>query len=297
MAEVVRDTTNFPDECDYSFNDQHQLTHLKYDLAPHVLARLSRALPELQMRDGVIACSFEWRNHPECEKLKALAKGWARHHFGGGHGHILNINCDKLIGSDFHLLATMAMAGGRSERMPAAVKLMVWFFVFDNFMDEPALMGADVRASRDMVDAIISVFHHHEAEIEAEAEAVDAGMTMNDSAIRVICESARDWWEEMRRLGMSERQQCRFVSVFTRYLEANTEQVAFRQLRQIPDLEMYKELRLHSIGWYVSSLTLEFALGLDLPDEIIEHPLVSALEVSAAFHITFVNDIFSEGAA
>ena len=293
MAEVVRDTTNFPDECDYSFNDQHQLTHLKYDLAPHVLARLSRALPELQMRDGVIACSFEWRNHPECEKLKALAKGWARHHFGGGHGHILNINCDKLIGSDFHLLATMAMAGGRSERMPAAVKLMVWFFVFDNFMDEPALMGADVRASRDMVDAIISVFHHHEAEIEAEAEAVDAGMTMNDSAIRVICESARDWWEEMRRLGMSERQQCRFVSVFTRYLEANTEQVAFRQLRQIPDLEMYKELRLHSIGWYVSSLTLEFALGLDLPDEIIEHPLVSALEVSAAFHITFVNDIFS----
>ena len=298
-------TTMFPAQ-DYSLDDHYRLTHLKYDLAPPVLAKLSRTLPELQMREGVIVCSFQWRNHPECEKLKIFASEWARLHFGGD---IINISCDKLIGSDFHLLATMAMAGGRSERMPAAVKLMVWFFVFDNFMDEPAHMGADMGASQEMVDAIMSVFDNpmavpaHQAGIDVriirngdELEMVEMkGEEYSDysRAIRVIRESARDWWEEMRRLGMSERQQCRFVSVFTRYLEANTEQVAFRQLRQIPDLEMYKELRLHSIGWYVSSLTLEFALGLDLPDEIIEHPLVSALEVATAFHITFVNDIFS----
>ena len=42
--------------------------------------------------------------------------------------------------------------------MPAAVKLMVWFFVFDNFMDNPAHMGADMGASQEMVDAIMSVF-------------------------------------------------------------------------------------------------------------------------------------------
>ena len=38
---------------------------------------------------------------------------------------------------------------------------------------------------------------------------------------------------------------------------------------------------------------LEFALGLDLPDEIMEHPLLSALKVAACSHIMFVNDMFS----
>ena len=89
---------------DYSFDDQHRLIHFKYDLAPQVLAKLSRTLPELLMHDGLVTCSFEWRNHPECEKLKTLAGEWVRVHFAGD---IINISCDKLIGSDFDLLATM----------------------------------------------------------------------------------------------------------------------------------------------------------------------------------------------
>ena len=120
--------------------------------------------------------------------------------------------------------------------MPAAVKLMVWFFVFDNFMDNPAHMGADMGASQEMVDAIMSVFDTtaevsaHQA-VAGDAARRDVGIIRNGNepeimgmkgeeysnysrAIRVIRESARDWWEEMRRLGMSRKQQCRFVSVF-----------------------------------------------------------------------------------
>ena len=119
------------------------------------------------------------------------------------------------------------------------------------------------------------------------------GNSVYGSAIRVIRESARDWWNEMRELGMSTRQQYRFVSVFQRYLDSNTEQVAFRQSCEIPDLDTYKELRLHTSGCYVCSMMLEFALGLDLADEIIEHPLLVALNVAAFSHVMFVNDIFS----
>ena len=285
---------------DYSFDDQHRLIHFKYDLAPQVLAKLSRTLPELLMHDGLVTCSFEWRNHPECEKLKTLAGEWARIHFAGD---IINISCDKLIGSDFDLLATMTMARCRSERMPAAVKLMVWFFAFDNFVDEPAHMGADLQASQEMMDAVMNVFHNVVAVEEVgiikngdKPEIVGpmkGGNSVYGSAIRVIRESACDWWNEMRQLGMSMRQQYRFVSVFKRYLDANTEQVAFRQLRHIPDLDTYKELRLHTSGCYVCSMMLEFALGLDLADEIIEHPLLVALNVAAFSHVMFVNDIFS----
>ena len=285
---------------DYSFDDQHRLIHFKYDLAPQVLAKLSRTLPELLMHDGLVTCSFEWRNHPECEKLKTLAGEWARIHFAGD---IINISCDKLIGSDFDLLATMTMARCRSERMPAAVKLMVWFFAFDNFLDEPAHMGADLQASQEMMDAVMNVFHNVVAVEEVgiikngdKPEIVGpmkGGNSVYGSAIRVIRESACDWWNEMRQLGMSMRQQYRFVSVFQRYLDSNTEQVAFRQSCEIPDLDTYKELRLHTSGCYVCSMMLEFALGLDLADEIIEHPLLVALNVAAFSHVMFVNDIFS----
>ena len=290
-------TTMFPAQ-DYSLDDHAQVTGFKYELAPQVLAKLSQALPELQTRDsGAIVCSFEWTTHPECEKLKAVARDWARTHFD-------IIGCDNLIASDFDSLVSMTMARGRSERMPAALKMMVWFFAFDNFVDEPAHMGADTRASHDLVDAVMSVFVLHDNHTSVGGgggEGDAAGIVKKygeeyrgyGRAVRVIRESARDWWDEIRQLGMSTRQQCRFVSVFKRYLDANAEQVAFRHRRHIPDLHTYKELRLYSIGWYVSGLTLEFVLGLDLPDEVLEHPLLSALQVATAFHIMFVNDIFS----
>ena len=293
-------TTMFPAQ-DYSLDDHAQLTGFKYELAPQVLAKLSQALPELQTRDsGAIVCSFEWTTHPECEKLKAVARDWARTHFD-------IIGCDNLIASDFDSLVSMTMARGRSERMPAALKMMVWFFAFDNFVDEPAHMGADLQASQEMMDAVMNVFHNVVAveevgiikngdkpEIVVPMKGGEyGGNSVYGSAIRVIRESARDWWNEMRQLGMSMRQQYRFVSVFKRYLDANTEQVAFRQLRHIPDLDTYKELRLHTSGCYVCSMMLEFALGLDLADEIIEHPLLVALNVAAFSHVMFVNDIFS----
>ena len=37
---------------------------------------------------------------------------------------------------------------------------------------------------------------------------------------------------------------------------------------------------------------LEFVLRLDLSKEIIEHLLLSVLEVATAFHVMFVNNIF-----
>ena len=191
--------------------------------------------------------------------------------------------------------------------MPAAVKLMVWFFVFDNFMDNPAHMGADMRATQLLVDVVMTVFRNTVAVGGDPSGIIKSGddpeiiVGTNDeecddygrAIIRVLWESARDWWEEMRQLGMSPRQQYRFLSAVERYLDASMKQVAFRQLRHVPSVDTYKELRHQSAGWYVSSVILEFVWGLDPPDEIVEHPLLSALNVAASSHIMLVNDIFS----
>ena len=73
---------------DYSFDDQHRLTHFKYDLAPHVLANLSQTLLKLLMHDGVIGSS-QWRNHPECEKLSRS--------LGNGFGPTLAVTSPTLV--------------------------------------------------------------------------------------------------------------------------------------------------------------------------------------------------------
>jgi hypothetical protein len=103
----------------------------------------------------------------------------------------------------------------------------------------------------------------------------------------------REWWEEMRNAGMSRSQQRRLASAVRDYLDANVEQVRYRGKDQIPDLDTYKSVRYHSIGWPICSILMEFALGLDLSDALLRHPLVLALHRAACLHVAFVNDLFS----
>ena len=84
--------------------------------------------------------------------------------------------------------------------MPAIMKLTIWNFVFDDFMDELAHMGADIGASQEMVDAIMRVFHHSTVVVQAGdlvGDGIKKGMEYGGngdygSAIWLICESTCD---------------------------------------------------------------------------------------------------------
>jgi hypothetical protein len=111
--------------------------------------------------------------------------------------------------------------------------------------------------------------------------------------MHAIVSMAREWWQELQRRGMSLGQQRRFASAMNDYLDSNVKQAEYRQRNRIQDLETYKSIRVHSSSWLLCSVLLEFGLGIDLPDQLLQHPLGIALQTAVCLHLVFVNDVYS----
>ena len=97
----------------------------------------------------------------------------------------------------------------------------------------------------------------------------------------------------MQNEGMSMNQQRRLSSAMKDFLDASIKQLKYQEENHFPDLDTYKSLRLHSIGCLIYSVPFELAVGLDLSNDFLQHPLVNALQRVLCFQIMFVNDIYS----
>lgn len=67
----------------------------------------------------------------------------------------------------------------------------------------------------------------------------------------------------------------RFIVNYAEYLDAVIDETADRVTGHIRGIPEYLELRRLTIGGYPSFLCLE--LGLDIPDEVMEHPKIKSL--------------------
>lgn len=62
------------------------------------------------------------------------------------------------------------------------------------------------------------------------------------------------------------------------YLQAVTQQAADRTDKAIPDLETYIALRRDTSACRPCFALMEFVAGVDLPDEVAQHPTILAME-------------------
>ena len=97
----------------------------------------------------------------------------------------------------------------------------------------------------------------------------------------------------MQNEGMSMNQQRRLSSAMKDFLDASIKQLKYQEENHFPDLDTYKSLRFDSIGWPICSILSEFAMGIDLCNDLLQHPLLCALQRVVTFHIVFLNDIYS----
>jgi Delta6-protoilludene synthase len=85
--------------------------------------------------------------------------------------------------------------------------------------------------------------------------------------------------------------QKRFIAAFEQYVQAVIDEAADREKGRIRGIADYLELRRLTIGGYPSFLCLE--LGLDIPDDVMEHPGVKSLLSLLAETIAFTNVSYS----
>ncbi|KAJ7889559.1 isoprenoid synthase domain-containing protein [Mycena olivaceomarginata] len=80
---------------------------------------------------------------------------------------------------------------------------------------------------------------------------------------------------------MSPDTQQRFVETFDFFSQSVTQQAQDRAVGVIPDLKSYIALRWDTSGCKPSFVLIEHANNLDIPEEVMEHPLIASLGEAA----------------
>ena len=78
--------------------------------------------------------------------------------------------------------------------------------------------------------------------------------------------------------------QKRFIAVFDKYLESVVQEAIDRDRRQIRNVRSYIDMRRDTAGVKPSMVLIE--LGLDIPDDVFEHPAIEVM-------MTATNDMVS----
>ncbi|TFK84898.1 terpenoid synthase [Polyporus arcularius HHB13444] len=100
------------------------------------------------------------------------------------------------------------------------------------------------------------------------------------------------FWSRLTATGSLSAQK-RFIDTFELYFRAVTQQVKDKASNTIPDLESYIAMRRDTSGCKPCWALIEYANNLDLPDWVMEHPVVEGLGDAANDLVTWSNDIFS----
>ncbi|KAK7690888.1 hypothetical protein QCA50_005990 [Cerrena zonata] len=147
-----------------------------------------------------------------------------------------------------------------------------WLFCFDDYSDE--CTGEEARL---LADSVIQSFRDPSATCQ------------NDVP---VCQMARDI---TRRIPQTAGPRClrRFLDTVDSYVRSVVREAAYRDDRSTPDVESYIALRRETSAVRPSFALIEFSAGVDLPDEVIAHPLIRSMEMAINDWTSWTNDIFS----
>lgn len=103
---------------------------------------------------------------------------------------------------------------------------------------------------------------------------------------------ARDFWARCIK-DCGPGAQARFRESMGLFFEAVNIQAKARDSGEIPTLESYINVRRDTSGCKPCWALIEYAVGIDLPDYVAEHPVIEALGQYTNDLVTWSNDLFS----
>ncbi|KAJ3576387.1 hypothetical protein NP233_g482 [Leucocoprinus birnbaumii] len=174
---------------------------------------------------------------------------------------------------DFSLLASLTYSPREKELIRLGCDLMNLFFVFDEYTDVE---------DRDGVQVI-----HQKIQ--------DIFMNPGDLPPRkenCVFAVARDFWRHAR-AQVPEDASClqHFLDTWTEYTAAVVQEADDRAKKRYRSFDDYMKIRRNTAGGGPTLALIEF--GLDLPEEVYYHPVISSLREKAEILIVLVNDIYS----
>ncbi|KLO14895.1 terpenoid synthase [Schizopora paradoxa] len=240
----------------------------------HDLKRVRLAPKSFILPDLVSHCDFPLTYNQHGDEQAALSDRW------------LDKGCPELSAK-----ARMALYGLKAgeltafcypacdaEHLRVVDDFMNYLFHLDNISD--GMMENDTMVLSDTVMNALWYPDAYTPTKEQPIEEISAGKL------------ARDFWQRcIKHAGPDV--QARFKESLHMFFEAVHVQASDRAKGVVEDLESYIELRRDTSGCKPVFDLVEYSLDINLPDAVVNHPVVKALNQGSNDLVTWSNDIFS----
>ncbi|KAI0792424.1 isoprenoid synthase domain-containing protein [Abortiporus biennis] len=221
---------------------------------------------KILLPDLVSHCDFTLRTNRHRKQATSECKQWL---FRGGN--LVEKAKNAFHGLKAGLLTSMCYPKAAYPQLRVCCDFMNWLFHLDNISDDMNDRGT-VRTG---VDIMNTLYHPHSYLPQSR-----------------VGKMTRDFWKRLIVTANPGTQQ-RFMETMDFFFQAITQQAQDRENGVIPDLDSYISLRRDTSGCKPCWALIEYAYNLNLPDEVMEHPVILALGEAANDLVTWSNDIFS----
>ncbi|KAG2143016.1 isoprenoid synthase domain-containing protein [Suillus clintonianus] len=216
--------------------------------------------------DLVSHCDFKLRMNRHHKQATAESKRWL---FRGDN---LNPKSRKAIhGLKAGQLTSMCYPDAGFPQLRVCCDFMNYLFHLDNLSDD-----MDRAGTKGIADVVLNSLHHP---YDYYSPARLNRMT-KDFYRRMLPTASR---------GTGRR----FIETMDFFFQAVHVQAIDRAKGVVPDLDSYISQRRDTSGCKPCWALIEYANNLDIPDEVMEHPIIQSLGEAANDLVTWSNDIFS----
>ncbi|PCH37689.1 terpenoid synthase [Wolfiporia cocos MD-104 SS10] len=228
--------------------------------------------------DLVSHCNFPLTRHPNAEAIAAESDQW------------LDTNCPELPPKRRAAIYTLKSGiltahcypNAEDKRLRVVADFLVYLFHLDNISDKMVVSGTEQLA-----DVVMNAHWFPERYMPTHYPGKEQP-SKEFSAGKL----ARDYWSRCIK-DAKPGPQARFKETLEQFFEAVQRQTEDRDAGVVPDLESYIDIRRDTSGCKPSFDLIEYAMDIDLPDFVVEDPVIKALNQAANDLVTWSNDIFS----
>ncbi|KJA23141.1 hypothetical protein HYPSUDRAFT_138166 [Hypholoma sublateritium FD-334 SS-4] len=221
---------------------------------------------KILLPDLVSHCTFKLRHSRHRKQITTETKKWLFK-----DGNLLGKSRQMYHGLKCGLLTSMTYPDAGYTQLRVVNDYLTYLFHLDNLSDD-----MDNRGTVSTADEVLNSLYHPR--------------TWNSSAR--VGKMTRDYYKRLICTASPGTQQ-RFIETFDFFFQSVTQQASDRAAGVIPDLESYIALRRDTSGCKPCWALIEYAYNLDIPDEVMEHPVIRNLGEAANDLVTWSNDIFS----
>ncbi|KAG1874286.1 isoprenoid synthase domain-containing protein [Suillus subluteus] len=223
---------------------------------------------EFIIPDFVSDCHYPMQLNPHCDLVSRASEQWLC-----SEAHLVEPERTKYTSLLAGYFASSCYPDADAFHLKVCADFLGWSFKLDDWLE---IERSDVNDAWGVRDCCLSAYR-------------DPVNYQTERYCAKMCKSYFARFKETGGPGCTER----FIHAMDLWFISAAKEVDNRAKGHVDDVESYIELRRDLSGCKSCFALIEFVNRIDLPDEVVSHPVIMALEEATNDFVSWSNDIFS----